>query len=577
MLKEDGIYIPGVDSPDDLQHGIKWSEEAKARVRAARKAGKTVEEMFGKEYKKLSKKTNRFANKVANKTIYKGKINKLQKTKRIVDRRMNTVIRSNKKISRSATNDYDRRVATSQISMAKNKKKLYRKLVKKNKHHSTDQIIKDGSKYLVKKANNDTKKAAKKLDKAITKKLNKRAYEKDKAVTTKAERKKLQKGLKRANDLANQTGKQVSKKVQNNVNKKLGNNLEKAVKHPIKYYQDTNKAKQAGQVVGEEVRNATLRTGQKKAYDSINNKKTYKNTGDFIKKQKNKLVDKAITKAAEAKVDRNNATNGGSVRSKSTSTRVTKNGYKYIEEDYGKNGFGTKSVTTMNSIDPKQHRKESRKEMAAQRKADKAAKRQQKLMRKLQVDEEKKKMKKKLGIKHSSNDMIYIPGSVGTTDAVLQHYGVLGMKWKTRRIQRLGGKINKFDGDVSTPKGLKSYKKIHNEALKIQKKAMVKATNEGNAIAKNHFNKPSVKNKAKREKLLTNYNNSMAVHDTLSPITKVYGSGTNVRTTRRTGKLKGKELVIGNITYNRNKDNIKINEIYDRHEGAHSLKSKKNK
>ena len=48
----DDILIQAIDNTEDvLLHGAKWSEEAKQRVRQARRAGRRVSEMFGDLYK----------------------------------------------------------------------------------------------------------------------------------------------------------------------------------------------------------------------------------------------------------------------------------------------------------------------------------------------------------------------------------------------------------------------------------------------------------------------------------------------------------------------------------------------
>mgnify|MGYP003595748404 CR=1 FL=1 len=49
----DDILIQAIDNTEDvLIHGVKWSEEAKERVRQARRAGRRVSEMFGNLYNK---------------------------------------------------------------------------------------------------------------------------------------------------------------------------------------------------------------------------------------------------------------------------------------------------------------------------------------------------------------------------------------------------------------------------------------------------------------------------------------------------------------------------------------------
>lgn len=59
----DDILIQAIDNTEDvLLHGGRWSEEAKERVRQARRAGRRVSEMFGdisrKAYRKAKKAYN---------------------------------------------------------------------------------------------------------------------------------------------------------------------------------------------------------------------------------------------------------------------------------------------------------------------------------------------------------------------------------------------------------------------------------------------------------------------------------------------------------------------------------------
>lgn len=71
----DDILIQAIDNTDDvLLHGAKWSEEAKQRVRQARRAGRRVSEMFGDLYKnsrpyinKAGKNLKRMANEIDSK------------------------------------------------------------------------------------------------------------------------------------------------------------------------------------------------------------------------------------------------------------------------------------------------------------------------------------------------------------------------------------------------------------------------------------------------------------------------------------------------------------------------------
>ena len=57
------LHTALIENEDVLLHGKKWSEEAKARVRQARKAGVSVYEMFSGFYKKSKKEAIKMTNK----------------------------------------------------------------------------------------------------------------------------------------------------------------------------------------------------------------------------------------------------------------------------------------------------------------------------------------------------------------------------------------------------------------------------------------------------------------------------------------------------------------------------------
>lgn len=59
----DDILLQAIDNTEDvLLHGGRWSEEAKQRVRQARRAGRRVSEMFGDAARKAYKKAQRAYN-----------------------------------------------------------------------------------------------------------------------------------------------------------------------------------------------------------------------------------------------------------------------------------------------------------------------------------------------------------------------------------------------------------------------------------------------------------------------------------------------------------------------------------
>ena len=403
-MKKEEIYIPGMTNPDDdMMHGYKWSEEAKARVREARRAGRTVEEMFGKNWKKAGKAVNRSANKVANKTIYKKNIAAGRKKVKILKRQTADINRSVRGMAKSG------KISSKQVRQirANSKKRIAsaKKALIKSQKHTTGRIVKDGTKQLLKKTSKGTAGLLKKADKGATSLINKRAYNKDKAVTTKAEREQIKKGLVKANKKANSVrDKTYKKEVTKNGNTGL-DGLKKKVFNKKAY----NKTEAKANSKSESARNEALRKGQKAAAESVNNAHKYKNTGDFINKQKNKLVNKAVTAAAAHNVDKNTKKNGGSVSS-STKTKAAKT-IKTKDGSY-----------TFEEVD---------------RTAQAARNKSAKLARKSQIADEKKRIKKRFGIKQSATDDVYIPGLTGSSDAYLQHYGKLGMKWGVRRAGRI--------------------------------------------------------------------------------------------------------------------------------------------
>jgi hypothetical protein len=62
MERELLLHTALIENEDVLLHGKKWSEEAKARVRQARKAGVSVHEMFSSFYKNAKKRGTKFVN-----------------------------------------------------------------------------------------------------------------------------------------------------------------------------------------------------------------------------------------------------------------------------------------------------------------------------------------------------------------------------------------------------------------------------------------------------------------------------------------------------------------------------------
>ena len=127
----DDVLIQAIDNTEDvLLHGVKWSEEAKQRVRQARRAGRHVSEMFGDLYNKgkFKKATQRstkgtydpdvdaYDSRNGNKSIYTHK----NSTKTIIDYGKSDKSRSTKGAYDPDVDVYARRKGNKSIYTHKN-------------------------------------------------------------------------------------------------------------------------------------------------------------------------------------------------------------------------------------------------------------------------------------------------------------------------------------------------------------------------------------------------------------------------------------------------------------------------
>ena len=95
----DDVLIQAIDSTEDvLLHGSRWSEEAKQRVRQARRAGRRVSEMFGDLYKNTRRAVDKVDSKY-NITEHNGRTQALYRKGR---RNANTVVVKPSKVHESA-------------------------------------------------------------------------------------------------------------------------------------------------------------------------------------------------------------------------------------------------------------------------------------------------------------------------------------------------------------------------------------------------------------------------------------------------------------------------------------------
>ena len=363
-MNKNEIIIPDGRVVDEyLLHGIKWSEEAKERVRQAHKAGRTVEEMFGNIYKNGSKAVNRQANNIANKTIYKKQV-------ATANRRVQVVKRDNKKMAK----DYEkaaRRIMTKTPAkdMAKVSRDYQRgrKMIegvgkdmlkdennrlKKASNHTTGRIVKDMAKAGAKSAVSNLKNFRKNVDKAITNKANKIVTSKP---LSSSEKKELKKQYAKNHKIANKVRDSLAK---------------------VNRYGD----KQA-----ERIRNRALKNANSKSKQDILNKRKFKNTGDIVKKTVDKGIDKGIDKGVGVVTTYNSVKKTGALVKKTIDSSMDKN------------------ATPLSVY--------------------KTAKNFNKQMQKISVEDEKKRKQLKAQVKRSLGlkQGVVIPGKTGISDVYLKH------------------------------------------------------------------------------------------------------------------------------------------------------------
>lgn len=131
----DDILIQAIDNTEDvLLHGGKWSEEAKQRVREARRAGRRVSEMFsnlynstGRYVNQAGKNVKRYANQVDSKyniTENNGRTRalyrkELRNARDVVNTNMNTLM--NPKAGRRRDNSVEARLRQALKKQSKSK------------------------------------------------------------------------------------------------------------------------------------------------------------------------------------------------------------------------------------------------------------------------------------------------------------------------------------------------------------------------------------------------------------------------------------------------------------------------
>ena len=435
------VYIPDQNyqgTEEELQHGRQWSEEAKERVRQARKAGRPVREMFASYYNKQSRSVNKSLNKVANRTIYKKSIsearNKLviAKSNRDLSYKRGVALKNSSSgfVSKGSTpvekgrragivaklkrdNDVDKMVKDATVRYRK-------KELKKSSSHSTGQIAKDATKAISKDVGKGLNKTARTIDRTITTTVNKGVENKD--------RKKISKKEKQSIDAVK---KRESLRLAN-VRKKENSKINSAGKFDLLDSTRRKKKEKATKALDSKLAKEN-KVSQKRINDTIEGtvrKNKYSSVGDIVSKKSNKTVSslkkalKSTNKKLSKTVDDIN-TNKGKGYQLTGKTKVSaKGGYERYASDaergdvYGKRKVSViKEGKRANSItDALTGKTNDYKEYST-----KTEYKMWKEPKKKSKSKPKSKKSNNPTIRQSGLNNVYIPGKTGTSDEILKH------------------------------------------------------------------------------------------------------------------------------------------------------------
>ena len=493
-MKKEDVYIPDQSySSDEIHHGGKWSEEAKQRYREARRAGRSVYDMFGNLYNKANRQVTSKANNIANRTIYKKPIAKAKRDYKIAVKRRATIkknydrmdsvgsefvnkgktpqeksrraglVAKNKSTTRTIYNNSNKRVASK------------RNAIRKASNHTLGEIAKDATKAVGKeigksankatkavgkeigKSANKVKKATKdslrKADKAITSAVNKHVANKDRKHIDKEEKKYIDKRRKSALNVAAKRKKYINKKYEEDVNKANREANVESVKNAFNLINRKEKEKKIY-----EKRKKAL----KKAKSQANNywSEATKDVRKSIKDAEERTVDKYKYSSVKDITDKNvrslkkkvgktlndiNTNKGKGYKLTGKSKVTPKGGYERYASDaergdvYGKRKVSvTTEGTRANSItDALTGKTNAYKEHSTKTEYK---------MWKEPKKKSKPKSKRKNKLRQSALNDVYIPGRIGVSetilhsdtfsgDDILKHYGIPGMKWGVRRAR----------------------------------------------------------------------------------------------------------------------------------------------
>ena len=320
-MKKEDVYIPDQSySSDEIHHGGKWSEEAKQRYSEARRAGRSVYDMFSNFYNKTNKQITSKANNIANRTIYKKPITIAKSDYKKAIERRSAIKRNYDKIN-AVGSEFVNRGKTPQEKgrragiIAKTKSDMRNDYINSNKtvaskynsirktsNHSLGEITKDATKAVGKQVGKSANKAIKdslrKADKAVTSAVNKYVANKDRKHIDKEEKKYIDKRRKSALNVATKRKKYINKQYDESVNKANREANTESVKNAFNIINGKEKEKKIY-----EKRKKAL----KKAKSQANNhwSEATKNVRKSIKDAEERTVDKSKYSSVKDIVDKN--------------------------------------------------------------------------------------------------------------------------------------------------------------------------------------------------------------------------------------------------------------------------------
>ena len=450
-MKKEDVYIPDQSySSDEIHHGGKWSEEAKQRYREARRAGRSVYDMFGNFYNKANKQVTSKANNIANRTIYKKPIARAKSDYKIAVERRATIKKNYDRMN-SVGSEFVNKGKTPQEKSSRaglvaksksdtrtiynnsNKRVAYkRNAISKASNHTLGEITKDATKAVGKevgksanKAKKVTKDSLRKADKAVTSAVNKHVANKDRKNIDKEEKKYIDKKRKSALNVAVKRKKYMNKQYEEDVNKANREANSESLKNAFNFVNGKEKEKKIYE---------NRKKALKKAKSKANNywSESTKDVRKSIKDAEERTVDKYKYSSVKDITDKNvrslkkkagktlndiNTNKGKGYKLTGKSKVTPKGGYeKYASDDKG-NSYGRRQVsvttegTRANSItDTLTGKTNAYKEHSTKTEYK---------MWKEPKKKSKPKSKRKNKLRQSALNDVYIPGRTGVSETIL--------------------------------------------------------------------------------------------------------------------------------------------------------------